>query len=450
MRGFDLVVVGGSSSGIAAALTAARRHCDKKIAVVRKEEKALIPCSLPYLFHTLDSPRKAFISDEALSAAGVELVIAEVLSLGRREGKLLTTEGEMKYERLILATGSTPLPPPFLGGEKENIFVMEKELEKVERMRASLRRAGEVVIVGGGFVGVELAEELSKAGKKVTVVELLPRCLSTFDGEVSAEVERLLGERGVRVLTGKRVKEAVGGEEVEGLRLEGGEELPAEAVVVCTGLAPRVELAKKEGLELGPTGGIAVDEYQRTSDPRILACGDCAEKRSFLTGKPVKLMLASIGAFEGRIAGSNLFRDLRRNPGVVGTFLTMLGETVFASAGLTEEMARKEGFRIAVGRASSSTRHPKNLPGASTLKVKLVCERETGLLLGGQLTGGREAAELINLLGVCILSKAKAENLSLLQHGTHPLLTPSPVVHPLHRAAEEVRAQEFLGETPPF
>lgn len=442
MRSFDLVVVGGSSSGIAAALTAARWHPDKKIAVVRKEEKALIPCSLPYLFHTLDSPKKAFISDEALSRTGVELVIAEVTSLERKEGKLSTSEGEIGYEKLILATGSSPLPPPFPGGEKENVFVMGKELEQVERMRASLRGAGEVVIVGGGFVGVELAEELAKGGKKVTVVELLPRCLSSgFDEEVSREAERILEGKGVRVLTGRRVKEVVGKEEAEGLRLEDGEELPADAVVVSTGLAPRVELARESGLELGPTGGIRVDEYQRTSDPRILACGDCAEKRSFLTGKPIRLMLASVGAFEGRIAGSNPFGNLRKNPGAVGAFLTTLGETVFASAGLTEEMAEREGFRVVVGRASSSTKHPRHLPGASTLKVKLVCERETGLLLGGQLVGGREAAELVNLLSVYILSRAKAEDLALLQHGTHPLLTPSPVTHPLHQAAEGILRQ---------
>ncbi|MEM2204679.1 MAG: FAD-dependent oxidoreductase [Candidatus Hadarchaeales archaeon] len=436
---FDIVVVGGSSSGIAAALTAARRHPDKNIAVVRREEKALVPCSLPYLFHTLDSPLKALISDEVLSKVGVELLIAEVTSLKGKEQKLLTSEGEVRYQRLILATGSLPLPPPFPGGEKERVFVMRKELEYVEKMRASLRKAGEVVIVGGGFVGVELAEELAKAGKKVKVVELLPRCLSSgFDEEVSMEVEGVLRERGVEILTGKRVKEVMGKEEVEGVRLESGEELSADVVVVSTGLSPEVKLAREGGLVLGPTGGIAVDEYQRTSDPHILACGDCAEKRSFFTGKPVKLMLASIGALEGRIAGSNPFHNRRKNPGVIGTFLTTVGETVFASTGLTEEMAKREGFRVLMGRASSSTRHPKHLPGASTLKVKLVCEEGTGLLLGGQVVGGRETAELINLLGAYLLQRAKVEDLSLLQHGTHPLLTPSPVAHSLHQAAEEV------------
>jgi NADPH-dependent 2,4-dienoyl-CoA reductase/sulfur reductase-like enzyme len=153
VRAFDVVVVGGSSSGLAAALTAARRYPEKRVAVVRREERALVPCALPYLIHTLDSPQKAFVADEVLSRAGVELVVAEVSALRRKEGILLTSEGEMRYERLILATGSLPLPPPFPGGEKENVFVMRKELKHVERMRTSLRRAGEVVIVGGGSWG---------------------------------------------------------------------------------------------------------------------------------------------------------------------------------------------------------------------------------------------------------------------------------------------------------
>jgi len=439
VRAFDVVVVGGSSSGLAAALTAARRYPEKKVAVVRREERALVPCALPYLIHTLDSPQKAFVADEVLSRAGVELVIAEVNSLRRKEGILVTSQGEMGYERLILATGSLPLPPPFPGGEKENVFVMRKELKHVERMRASLRRAGEVVIVGGGFVGVELAEELRRAGKGVTVVELLPRCLSTgFDAEVSEEAERILREEGVRILTGRRVKEVVGGERAEGVRLEDGGELPADAVVVSVGTAPNVELARRAGLELGPTGAVAVDEHQRTSDPRILACGDCAEKRSLLTGKPVRLMLASVGAWEGRIAGFNSFQNLRRNPGVVRAFLTALGGSVFGSVGLSEEAAVREGFSVLTGRASSSTRHPRHLPGASTLLLKLVCQRETGRLLGAQLVGGREAAELINLLAACLLSGLRVTDLPLLQHGTHPLLTPSPVSHPLHQAAEEI------------
>jgi len=439
LRSFDVVVVGGGPSGLAAALTAARRYPEKRVAVVRREERTLVPCSLPYLFQTLDSTQKALIADEALSKAGVELVVAEVTSLRRREGALLTSEGEVGYERLILATGSSPLPPPFPGGKKENVFVMRKEREYVERMRSSLKKAGEVVIVGGGFVGVELAEELRKAGKGVTVVELLPRCLSSgFDPEVSAEAEKILREEGVRILTGKRVREVAGGERAEGVRLEGGEELPADAVVVSVGTAPNVELARQGGLELGPTGAIAVDEHQRTSDPRILACGDCAEKRSFLTGRPVRLMLASVGAWEGRIAGFNSFQNLRRNPGVVGAFLTVLRETVFGSVGLSEEAAGREGFGVLIGRASSSTRHPRHLPGASTLLLKLICQKETGKLLGAQLVGGREAAELINLLSACLLSGLRVTDLPLLQHGTHPLLTPSPVTHPLHQAAEEI------------
>jgi len=441
VKAFDVVVVGGGPGGMSAALTAARRYPEKKVALVRREERALVPCALPYLFHTLHSLQQAFIPDEVLSKAGVELMVARVSSLDRGRKVLLTSEGEIGYERLILATGSSPLPPPFPGGEKENVFVMRKEPEYVERMRSGLRKAGEVVIVGGGFVGMELAEELRKEGKGVTVVELLPRCLSIFDPEVSAEAERILREEGVRILTGRRVEGVVGKEGVEGVRLEGGEELPADAVVVSVGTKPNVELAREGGLELGPTGAVAVDEYQRTSDPHILACGDCAEKRSLLTGKPVRLMLASVGAWEGRIAGFNSFQNLRRNPGAVGTFLTLLRETVFGLAGLSEEAAGREGLGILTGRATSFNRHPRHLPGASPLLLKLVCERGTGRLVGGQVVGGREATELVYLLSACLLSGLRATDLPLLQHGTHPLLTPSPVTHSLHQAAEEIVRQ---------
>jgi pyruvate/2-oxoglutarate dehydrogenase complex dihydrolipoamide dehydrogenase (E3) component len=207
-------------------------------------------------------------------------------------------------------------------------------------------------------------------------------------------------------------------------------------VILGIGAKPNASLAKKAGLETGPLGGIQVNRYMQTSDLDIFACGDCADKVSFYDGTASNLKLASIATMEARIAGSNLFGLRRANQGVIGVYSTVLGNTAFCAAGLTETEARSKGYHLLIGSAEAPNRHPGSMPGAAPLRVKLIFEAGTQILLGGQVTGAKSAGELINAIAGCIHSRMTADDIATFQAGTHPGLTASPISYQLVNAAE--------------
>lgn len=439
MKTADVVVIGGSAAGLTAAITARRHYPDKSTMIVRQEEQVLIPCGIPYIFGTVGSPENNLVPDTALDRHGIDLLVDEVSTIDRDDKTLSTTGGEqVSYDKLVIATGSLPVMPPVPGFDKRNVFAAYKDIALLREIQSALADCADLVVVGGGFIGVEFADECKKLGHmSVTIIEMLPHCLMlAYDDEFCQEAERLLNERGVNTCTGTRVAEVLGDGQVEGIRLDDGEVLKADAVILGIGAAANVELAKNAGLPLGPTGGVVVDRGMRTRDDDIFACGDCAEKVSFFGGRPCPLKLASIATAEARIAGANLFGTRRENIGTVGVWSTCIGETAFATAGLTESLARERGYCVAVGEAAAPNRHPGGMPGMAELRVKLVFECRSGVLLGGQLMGDKAAGELINAISACVQRRMTAEDIAMFQIGTHPALTASPIAYQFVNAAE--------------
>lgn len=440
MRSFDVVVVGGSAAGVSAALTCRRHYPEKSILLVRKENQVLIPCGIPYVIGTVGSPEKNLIPDSILEKNRVQLMVNEVTEINREKHTVSLADGQaVEYKKLILALGSLPVIPPIPGIDKQNIFAVRKDVSYLRTMLDSLDAASNLVIVGCGFIGVELAEECKKRKPdiNITIVEMMKHCLMlTYDEEFCVKAEELLKNLGVEILGSEKVEAFLGGEKVEKIKLSSGRELPADMVILGIGAAANVKLAEDAGLELGPTKGIQVNRYMRTSDEDVFACGDCAEKVSFFDGKPSPLKLASIATMEARIAGANVFGTRRMNMGVIGVFSTKLGNTAFAAAGLTETTAKKMGYNVVVGQDEAVNRHPGGMPGAANLKVKLVFERGTGILLGGQVSGAESGGELINAISACIHQKMTFDDLATFQTGTHPALTASPIAYQLVNAAE--------------
>jgi len=435
----DVVVVGGSAAGLTAAITARRHYPDKKVLLLRKEKQVLIPCSIPYIFGTVRDPEKSLIADKALSKNGIGLVIDEVTQLDRDNHEVKTAGGEnVRYDRLILATGSLPVVPPVPGFELRNVFPVFKDVAHIQGMQKTLREVSDLVIIGGGFIGVEFADECKKALQaNVSIVEMLPHCLMlAYDEEFCVEAEQLLKDHGVRCVTDTKVIRLAGKDQVERAELSGGITLSAQAVILGIGATANVKLAENTGLPIGPTGGILTDRTMRTEDARVFACGDCAEKVSFFGGRPSRLKLASIATAEARIAGANLFGTRRENIGTVGVWSTVIGDTAFATAGLTEGAAAPYGYNHVVGVAEAVNRHPGGMPGAQTMKVKLVFEKRTGVILGGQVMGGKAAGEVINAISACVQRRMTADDIAMFQTGTHPALTASPIAHQFVNAAE--------------
>lgn len=438
MKNADVVVLGGSAAGITAALTARRHYPERKVLLVRQERKVMIPCGIPYIFGTVGRPDNNLIPDAVLEKAGVEWMVAEATGLDRASRILHTREGEIAYGKLILATGSVPTMPPIPGAGLDGVFAISKDVDHLQRLQDRLRTARDIVIIGGGFIGIEFADEIMKLGdKSVTVVELEPHCLSlSYDPEFCAEAEAMLVSRGVKIRTSVRVEAIHGGPQVESVVLKGGESLRADLVILGTGATPNVALARSAGLEVGVTGALKVDRTMRTSDPDIFACGDCAKKISFFGGRVSTLKLASIATLEARIAGANLYGITRENPGTVGVWSTAIGELALGTAGLTENAAKDGGYEVVTAAVEGPNRHPGGMPGGASMKVKLVFERHSSVLLGGQVRGNSAAGELLNVIAACVQKRMTAEDIAMFQMGTHPALTASPIAYPLTNAAE--------------
>jgi NADPH-dependent 2,4-dienoyl-CoA reductase/sulfur reductase-like enzyme len=439
MKKTDVIVIGGSAAGLTAAITSRLHYPDKSVMIIRKEKRVLIPCGIPYIFGTLGSCDKNLIPDTVLEKNEIDLLVDEVTEIHREKKTVITAKGqEVYYDRLVIATGSEPVEPPIPGCDKEGIFFVKKNVPYLNGMLEALNKATSLVIVGCGFIGVELAEECKKNRDiDIKIVEMLSHCLQlTYDEEFSIKAENFLRDAGIDPLTGEKVAAFLGNGAVERVKLSSGKEIDADMVIIGIGSKANTLLAQNAGLEIGLTKGIAVNRYMQTNDQDIFACGDCAEKISFFNGQPSQLKLASIATMEAHIAAANLFGSRRMNMGVIGVYSTVLNNNAFSGAGLTECAAKEQGYNVIVGEAESPNRHPGAMEGMAPLKVKLIFEAGTQVLIGGQAMGAKSAGELINVISACILQRMTADDIAVFQVGTHPGLTASPIVYQLVIAAE--------------
>ena len=436
----EVLIIGGSAGGPVAGITAKRHYKDAKVTVIRKENEGqvLVPCGLPYIFGTLGAPEKNIIPDALLTGNNIGLIIDEATSIDREARTVATASGtSIGYERLVLATGGLPIIIPIPGKDLENVFCAAKDVDYIKKLLKTLDEVKDLVIIGGGFIGLEFGDELKKRGLNVTIVEMLPHCLQlVFDEDFCSVTENKLRERGITVKTKVQAEAILGKKRVEGVRLNTGEELKADLAFMCIGVRPNTELAQKAGLQIGETKGIWVDDYGRTNDKDIFAIGDCAEKKSFFTKKPSNLRLASIACNEGRIVGANLFDLKRRNEGVIGSFATIIGDSGIGLAGLTETAAKAAGFDVVTGEVKTPDKHPGSIPGATEFRVKLVFEKTTQEILGGQVCGGITVGEVVNVISALIQNKMTINAVATFQYGTHPFFTPSPIPYPIVNAAE--------------
>lgn len=438
----DVVVIGGSAAGLTAALTARRHYPQKSILIIRREEQVLIPCGIPYIFGTVGTPQNNLIPDAVLDKNNIDLLIGEVTEIDPERNEVRLASGDTaSYAKLVLATGSRPLVPPIPGADKDNVFPIRKDPAYMGEILRAVNKASDVVVLGCGFIGVEFADECRKnRDVHVTIVEMLSQCLQVAFGEQACrcceEIETALETRGIDIVTEVRLEEVIGDGKVSGIRLSDGRELPADVLVLGVGVRPNVDLAREAGLDT-TEDGIAVDANMRTSATDIFACGDCAAKRSFFTGQPTQLRLASVAAHEARIAGANLFGIRRKNPGAVGVFSTAIGDLAVGMAGMSPKGAVECGFVVVTGEAEAPNRHPGGMPGMARMWVRLVFNRVNGELVGGTVCGGTSAGELINTISACIQNRTTADDIATFQTGTHPALTASPIAYQLVNAAED-------------
>lgn len=316
------------------------------------------------------------------------------------------------FDQLVYATGSRPLRPDDITGiEGTDIFGL-RTLEDAERLKIRADQGpGEVVIVGGGYIGIEVAEVLVDRGWQVTMVTSGQHVLErTLDDHMGGLSDQAVSDHGVALVTGTRVT----GIERRGTRFfvsGDGYDSKADLVVIGLGAGPEVGLARAAGIPLGITGAVAVDDRQETAIGGIWSAGDCAEARHRITGEPINIFLGTVANKTGRIAGTNLAGGDQRFPGVLGTAITKIGATEIARTGFKISDAKAAGFTPVVGMAEGTTT-AGYWPTAAPITVMVIADESSARLLGAQIVGGPGAGKRIDVFATAIWTEMTATELA--------------------------------------
>jgi len=383
------------------------------------------------------------VPDQNLQNQGIEVVVGDAVRLETGQRRVTLADGSLiSYDKLFLATGASPVVPPIEGRDLDGVLTL-RGLPCACKIKEAFAtgRPKRIVFVGAGFITLEVASLLMAANPDtldVTIVELLDRPLPLMlDADMAALVRSHLEEKGLKILTGERVDKILGREgKVSGVALASGRQLPADLVLMNIGTRPNVELAQEAGLEMGRFG-IKVNCYQETSDPHILAGGDCVEKFHLITGKPVPGQLRGPAVIQGRLAAKRLAGYAIPFPGVLNAGGCQCFDCVATSTGLTEEEAAKEGFDTVSATVDSRSKHGM-IPGAQTWRLKLVFNKNNHKLIGGQVVAQAVvSAKAIDTVSALIWGGKTVEDITTHMCACNPDISSEPSLEPISIAAEQ-------------
>lgn len=445
MKAYDVIIIGGGPAAIVTGITIRKFFRTKSVLMIKEDTDGLVPCGIPYIFGLLEhKAEKNKMGPKPFIDLGGEVLIDKAVQVDKEAKTVTVKSGEFfRYDKLVLATGSLPVEPSFIPGYNlKQVYYIRKNYSYIDSLALQSRKFKNITIVGGGFIGAEVAEQIAQEGINVTLIESEPVCFSkAFSPELSQIATDALKTCGVRVLTSSKVSKIEGKDnQVTHVVLENGTSIEADAVILSIGYRANSQLAQETGLPLNRYGDIHVDNYGRTAEKDISAVGDCAQTFGFLTGRSDMIKLASTATAEARALGHNIFgiRIKKSIFGTLGVFSTEIKGLAMAAAGANESNAADRGVDVICAKFTAPDRHPASLPGCKDLTVKLYASPVDGSIIGGEAWGGKSAGEIINIISMAIQKSITVFEMVSFQVGTHPLLTPSPVNNPIIRAAEEL------------
>jgi NADPH-dependent 2,4-dienoyl-CoA reductase/sulfur reductase-like enzyme len=434
-----LVVIGGDAAGMSAAMQVRRRQPDREIVVVEKGRwTSYSACGIPYLVGgsvgDLDdlvarSPETFRDSHDIDVRLGHE---ARGIDLDAREVEAWDAAGErtvrIGFDALHVATGARPVRPDLPGIDRPMVHGVQT-LDDAARLEAEVRdRDGHaVVVVGGGYIGLEMAEAFVLRGLDVTLVEAAPQLMPSLDADVAAPLVGALEDLGIDVRL-ETPLEAV----EDGAVVAGGERIPADVVVLGLGVVPNADLAAEAGLAVGVKGAVRVDRRQRTSSGGVWAAGDCCESHHLVAGVPVHIALGTVANKQGRVAGINIAGGYATFPGALGTAVTRVCSIEIGRTGLSLGECARYGFTAVEASVEGATR-AGYLPERKRITVKALAEVGTGRMLGAQIVGEEGTAKRIDVLATAIQAGMTADEVVELDLGYAPPF--GPVWDPVHLVA---------------
>lgn len=451
--GERLVVIGGDAAGMSAASQARRRRGPQDLEIIAFEKgsyTSFSACGIPYFIGGVvdDFDKLIARSPEAFrSKQSIDVRIrSEVteIDLDKRSVVVRDHEGSKTYEErfdlLLYATGAKPLRPPLENSDAQGIFGVQT-LGDGEAIKRFIEREGckSAVVVGGGYIGIEMAEAFVLRGMDVSLIERAPQPMSTLDPDMGELVGTAMEGEGITLHRGETVQ----GFEVEEGRVVAvvtdRRTIQTDVVILGLGARPNTELAEHAGIPLGPTRGVKVDRRMRTEVEGVWAAGDCAEKFHLVSRKPVTIALGTHANKEGRTAGINIGGGYETFPGVLGTAVSKVCSLEVARTGLKESEATDAGFEFVTATVDSTTR-AGYFPGAAPIKTKMIVERRSGLLLGAQIIGQEGAAKRIDVIATALWNEMTVEDMLQMDLSYAPPFAPvwDPVLITARKAWQKV------------
>jgi NADPH-dependent 2,4-dienoyl-CoA reductase/sulfur reductase-like enzyme len=450
-----LVVIGGVAAGMSAASSYRRLKPEAEAIVLEKDYFISYgACSLPYYISDDVKDFQDLISltpKVATEERGITVLTRHevtAIDFNKKEvsARNLDTNEDKKfpYDRLVIATGGLPVKPPLPGIDLKHVFTIRTLLDGIEIKKfidewgsfqvcvgspeclyvnryGAEKRIMKAIIVGGGYIGMEMCESLRKRGLDVTVIEKMDRVLGTMDKSITDVVEEKILAEGVKLLKETSVEGFEGSDGmVTGVRTDRGV-FDADLVLLAIGARPNTRLAHEAGIELGANGAVKVDDYLRTNIPDVYAAGDCAEAKHLVTGKKVYIPLGTTANKQGRMAGENAAGMNNVFEGIVGTAITKVFDLEVARTGLSPLEAEREGYKFFVstikGRSRSSA-----YPSGKRILVSFFVDSETGSgrLLGAQMAGEEGVAHRIDTLAACLYNRMTVGDVARLDLGYAP------------------------------
>lgn len=422
-----LLVIGGVASGTKAAAKAIRENPDLEVTVLTEEDYiSYAGCGLPYYIGNVIKDKKhlTVMTPEKFKEKDITVLLrhrAEKIVPAEKKviAKDLVT-GDVKdfaYDKLVLATGAKPVVPPIPGVGLKNVYTLRSVTDAL-KIREAVEKEGikKAVVVGGGFIGLEVAENLTLQGVKVTLVELLDQILPNFDREIALLAEKYLKEKGIEIHTGDKAVAVEGDADGKAKALVTEKmKIDTDMVLLSIGVKPNTQLAAEAGVELGVKGAIKVNENMETNIPDIYAVGDCAENINLITGRPAWYPMGSTANKMGRVAALNLYPKGEKESlkGVLGTTVVKLFDMNVARTGLSEREARNAGYDVVTVLVPAHDR-AHYYPGAKNIITKLVVDRASHRVLGAQIIGEGVVDKPIDIIATVITFKGTVEDVSKL------------------------------------
>jgi NADH oxidase (H2O2-forming) len=422
-----VVIIGGGPAGrlIVHALHYSAQNFD--VTLIKDEEINANRCAVPYGISDQKPVEKFCIPNTLVTDFGAKLVVDYVESIDKDEQSVTTSSSQkFSYDHLVMATGSKPFIPPILNIDLNNI-VNVRSKNDMEKMRGFAKHYKKCVVVGGGYIGIEVAVVLKELGIDVTVVEMQPHVLlMTMDDDFAETIEAHIIDKGVKVINNSQVTAFEGQTgNVSGVVLGNGEVLPADFVIVSVGVKPNIDLAEKVGITTSRLG-IVTNECLETNVKNIYAAGDCAEKKSFVTGNPSMGEFGTNAVFMSKVVAANILGKKTTFPGIINANASSAFEYTFGSAGLIAKAAEREGLDFVVGESDVMDMYPM-MDGMSMIKTKLVFDRTSRKLIGGSvLRKGHCSAGNVDFISFAIQMGATIEDILNYQYATHPELAAKP------------------------